>query len=113
MTVTCVAIRAPGSKGAASAKKAVTPVRKCRIPGMRILVEMSSIESHESSPHGHTLRDSLPETMSRLEAHSQTPRCSLPDAVPKPEPKASLQITSVGSTGGALISDFVATVTAG
>jgi hypothetical protein len=67
MTVTRVAVGASGSKGVASVKKVATPVQKRRIPTMRILAEASSAESHESSPHGQTPRDALPEIVSRAD----------------------------------------------
>jgi hypothetical protein len=91
------------SKGAAGAKKVVVPIQKCCIPASRMLAEASSAESHESSPHGQTPRDSLPKAVLRPE----------PEAMPRLGPEASLQITPTTDTGGASISDFVATITAG
>jgi hypothetical protein len=41
-----------GSKAATGAKKAVTPIKKRRVPTVGVMAEVSSIESQESSPHG-------------------------------------------------------------
>jgi hypothetical protein len=90
VTATRVAVGASGSKVVAGVKKVAVPAWKCRIPTMHILVEASSAESHESSPHGQTPRDSLPKVMSRPEPHGQTPRGSVPETVPRLEPEASL-----------------------
>jgi hypothetical protein len=108
-----IAVGAPGSKGGGSAKKGVALAQKCRIPAMRILAEASSVESHDSSPHGQTPRGSLPEITSRPEPRDQTPQGSVPETVPRTEPKASLQITHMAGTGGASILDVVATIAVG
>jgi hypothetical protein len=81
-TTTHVAIRtsnskgvagASGSKNAASAKKAASPIQKGRIPAVGIMAEASLAESHESSPHGQMPRDLVPKMTSRPELPGQTP----------------------------------------
>jgi hypothetical protein len=75
-------------------------IQKRCIPASHMLAEASLAESHESSPHGQTPQDSLPETVSRPK----------PEVVPRSGLEASLQITPVAGTGGASILNFVATI---
>jgi hypothetical protein len=75
-----------GSKAATGAKKAVTPIKKRRVPTVGVMAEVSSIESQESSPHG------------------RAPRYSAPVLLMMPEHVASQQIGH--SASGALTSDL-------
>jgi hypothetical protein len=80
-----VGVIASGSKGAASTKKTAVPIHKHRVPTIGAMAEASLEESQESSPSSQAARDSAP--------RGQSPRVSVPDLVPRLEPKALLQIT--------------------
>jgi hypothetical protein len=69
---------ASGSKGVPDTKKTVVPIRKRRVPAIGVMVEASSVEAYESSPHGQADRDSLLEIVSRPKSHGHSPRVSLP-----------------------------------
>jgi hypothetical protein len=73
-TTTCVPIRAlspkvatgaSGSKGTATTKKTMMPVRKCCAPTIEAMVAASLKESQESLPHGRAAQDSTTEIASR------------------------------------------------
>jgi hypothetical protein len=111
-TITCVPTRAlsskvtvgaSGSKGAASAKKMVMPVRKHRVPAIGAMAAASSEESQESLPHGRVAQDSTVEITSRSEPRGQSSRDSLPSSVPRLEPEAPLQVTTPLDVGGASV----------
>jgi hypothetical protein len=87
---------ASGSKGTTGGEKnAATTALKCRAPASCMLAEVSSVESHESSPH------------------EPLPRGLVPDVTMRLEHEASLHITSTAIIDGALASNVVAAIAAG
>jgi hypothetical protein len=72
------------SKGAASSKKAVAPVKKRRVPPTRPMAGASSKESQDSSPRAQTVRIVVPEIPLRSEPRGQSP----PALILRPNPLA-------------------------
>jgi hypothetical protein len=95
------------SKVATGMKRTAMPTRKPRVPAFGVMVEASSTESQESSPHGLTAQDSLPKNVSMPEPHGLSPRASVPDIMPSAEPRASLQITTPAGWLVTLLLSFV------
>jgi hypothetical protein len=56
------------------------PARKCHVPAIGVMAETSSVESHESLPHGQASRDSM------SKPHDLSPQASVPDIAPRAEP---------------------------
>jgi hypothetical protein len=86
-----VAASASGSKGVASAKKMVMPIRKHHVPATGVMAVASSEESQESSPHGRAARDSTTKIMLRSEPRGQSSQASLPSSLARLEPEAPLK----------------------
>jgi hypothetical protein len=112
VTVTAVGMvpGASGSKVVATTRKIVVPAQKHRVPAIGVMVEASSTESQESSPHSQTARDSILEIVSMPEPHGQSPRASVPDTAPRAEPGTSLQITAPTSWLVILFGAFICVV---
>jgi hypothetical protein len=84
------------SKGAAGSKKAVAPVKKCRVPPTRPMAEASLEESQDSSPHGPTIHTVAPEIPLRSKPRGQSP----PASILGPNPPDVLQTTTPLCAGG-------------
>jgi hypothetical protein len=93
MTVTGTVAGASGSKVVPGTKKTVMPARKCYIPAIGVMAEVSLTESQESSPHGQVTRDSLLKNVSMSKPHGLSPHALVLDTAPRVESGASLQIT--------------------
>jgi hypothetical protein len=104
---------ASGSKGAASAKKMVMPICKCRIPAIGVMAVASSEEYKELSPHGRVAQDSTAEITSRSEPRGQSSWASLPGSVPRLEPEAPLEVTTPFDIGGASVLNVTTAVAIG
>jgi hypothetical protein len=92
-TALSVAARASSSKVVAGMRKTMVSARKCRVPAIGVMGEASLPELPESSPNGQIASELVSEIVSMPEPHDLSPRASVPDAVPRAESGASLQIT--------------------
>jgi hypothetical protein len=88
-------------------KKNAMPAQKRCVPAIGVIAEASSTESQETSCHGLEARDSLMENVSMPEPHNLSPRASLPDMMPRVEPRASLQNTTPAGWLGTLLHSYV------